>query len=258
MELSQSTFEELAILEYYGELSADEKVRFEKEKSLPENREILQSVQSSLSMLSNVEREEPNEDFWTALEYNIHSAVRKEEKPAPAVQQPQQQSWWQQIVDSFFAPAKIGYTLSGGLACVLIGLLVGAKFQPEFIGAKPAVSDVAASSEKMTEFLKRSQIYLLNVIDKNGNCPECVTTKEEFNKLIAQQLLHEAAEVRKQAGDNPELKRMMTDLEFVLNTMVTMDSNTSTATVDAMANVANSTLMEVSSQLKTKEETIKK
>lgn len=251
---------ERMLLAYYGELTAAEQTRFDQELAQSEHlRTQYQQLTLSLGALTDapIHHHEPSEDFFTALEYNIHAAVRRDAAVQPLVHPIQSTSWLHSLKD-LFTPQRIGFTLAGGLVCALIGVFTGVKMQNSWIAPQnvAAIGDqtalpTAASSEQVKSFLKRSQIYFATSVDEEVKCEKCVPLKQQMNnKKIASELLKEAAALRAQSKNNPELEKLVTDIEFVLNN-ISNDAVATQAQAEMVHHIASNAMCEVTSKIDT-------
>jgi len=252
----QYSLDEQMILAFYGELSDAEKVEFE--KTIAMNTAIAEQYRVFQESMMHVKRhQEPqvNEEFFTALEYNIHASIRREKQLQVPLANTKT-SWVDSLKEMFLTPQRIGFVLAGGLASLLIGLFIGTKLpsgEQQTIASGVDSSQVTilpASSQKVTDFLRRSQIYLVTSVDKEVKCDKCIPIQQQYNnKKIAEDLLKEAAQLREHAKSNPEMQKLLGDLEFVLYNISTNQASANPAQAEVIHRVASNAVCETSEKL---------
>lgn len=217
------------ILDYYGELPSDQSDALRAERETDSTiAAAAESCNVNLSRLGNAAAEDIDSRILERLERNILTAtvVADAHAPRPAVQT----GWWHSIRDVFATPQRIGFTLAGGLVFIFIGMFIGSNVQLMPGGASAGGAMVAesenlsatavASNPQIRDFLRRSQIYLATSVDEEVACDKCPPIQAQLpNRQIAKQLLLEATALRARAGNNPEVQKLITDIEFVLESI---------------------------------------
>ncbi|MBL7975596.1 MAG: hypothetical protein JNJ85_11830 [Candidatus Kapabacteria bacterium] len=257
MKDNQYSPDEQMILAYYGELSDSELQAFQAELTKDASRTAqYEAFKASMSTIKNDSQPEVSEDFFTALEYNIHNAIRKEQHPV-TIAEPQKTTWLDSLKEMFLTPQRVGFVLAGGLTFMLLGMFIGTKMQSGQSSQSVASvvdttssSTLPASSEKVTDFLKRSQIYLVTSVDNEVKCEKCVPIQEQYNnKKIAADLLKEASQIRQHAKNNPEMQKLLGDLEFVLYNISTNQASVNPAQAEVVHHVASNAVCEATEKL---------
>jgi hypothetical protein len=250
--------QERMLLAYYGELSPAEQLEFDKECSAnPELASAFKAMSSTMKSFDSYTQQEPSEDFFTALEYNIHAGIRREEQPI--IKQIETKTpWWQTLKEFFLTPQRIGYTLAGGVACMIMGVFVGSMLQRpisgDFTGSQVAeISSVtpsqATSSEQVSNFLRKSQLYLVTSVDEEVKCEKCIPLKSQYdNRKLATDLLKEASALREALKNNPDKQKLLTDIEFVLNS-ISNSTVANPAQAEIVHHVASTALCETTKEL---------
>jgi len=248
------------VLEFYGELSESESAKlkeaFDKDPMLAKSAEACASNLSRMQAVPDVAMEAHE------LERLQRSILRATvEADAHARRPIVAPTLWQQLRDVFATPQRIGFTLAGGLAFIFIGMLIGSNstLMPGGASAGGAVSmqgseqsaAAVASNPQIRDFLRRSQIYLATSADEQIACDKCPPIQTQLpNKQIAQQLLKEATMLRAQAGNNPEVKKLITDIEFVLES-IGNNREVSPVQAEMVHHIASNAVCEVTARIDT-------
>lgn len=259
--ISETQYERM-LLAYYGELSPAERLEFDKECSAnPQLASAFKAMSSTMKSFDSYTQKEPSEDFFSALEYNIHASIRREENPILRQTENKIQSktpWWQTLKEFFLTPQRIGYTLAGGVACMIMGVFVGSMLQRPLSGVSAInqggeVSSVsptqATSSEQVSNFLRKSQLYFVTSVDEEVKCEKCVPLKSQYdNRKLASDLLKEASTLREALKNNPDKQKLLTDIEFVLNS-ISNSTVENPVQAEIVHHVASSALCETTKEL---------
>lgn len=255
--ISEAQYERM-LLAYYGELSPTEQLEFDKECSVnPQLASAFKAMSSTMKSFDSFTQKEPSEDFFTALEYNIHTGIRREEHPI-AIQTQSKTPWWKTLQEFFLTPQRIGYTLAGGVACMIMGVFVGSMLQRPLSGVSAGnqggeVSSIsptqATSSEQVSNFLRKSQLYFVTSVDEEVKCEKCVPLKSQYdNRKLATDLLKEASTLREALKNNPDKQKLLTDIEFVLNS-ISNSTVENPVQAEIVHHVASSALCETTKEL---------
>lgn len=250
------------LLAYYGELDAREQQEFEQHLQADATLAAQYSnFCATMNGVKNAPPQEPSEDFWNALEYNIHAAVRRENAATRVPLAPTEKITWWQSLKELFTPQRIGFTLAGGLVCTLLGVFIGTSMQKNNLQGQDTNAIVqtgdtpstAASAEQVTNFLRRSQIYFATSVDAEVPCDKCVPIKEQINnKKIAADLLREATLIKKQLqaqpSADPKTKQLLTDIEFVLNN-ISNNPAINQAQAEEVHHIASNAVCEVAAKI---------
>lgn len=248
------------VLEFYGEASEAEReaLRAARETD-PAIVVAANTYTENLSRLRNAPAEDIDARILERLERNILTATVVADAHAPRISE--QTRWWHTLRDIFATPQRIGFTLAGGLAFVFLGMLIGSNVQmmpggasaggavlPE--GEGPSAAAVA-SNPQIRDFLRRSQIYLATSVDEEVACEKCPPIRAQLpNRQIAKQLLLEATALRARADGNPEVQKLITDIEFVLES-IGNNHDINPVQAEMVHHIASNAVCEVSARIDT-------
>ncbi|MFM7774502.1 MAG: hypothetical protein ACKOAG_03755 [Candidatus Kapaibacterium sp.] len=245
---------------FYGEADAVEREALHAAcESDPAVAAANRTCAENLSRLRNAPVDDVDARILERLERNILTATVVADAHTPRVQASTR--WWHGLRDVFATPQRIGFTLAGGLAFVFIGMLIGTNVQmmpggasaggavlPE--GEGPSAAAVA-SNPQIRDFLRRSQIYLATSVDEEVACDKCPPIRAQLpNRQIAKQLLLEATALRARADGNPEVQKLITDIEFVLES-IGNNKDINPVQAEMVHHIASNAVCEVTARIDT-------
>ncbi|MCX7929801.1 MAG: hypothetical protein N2663_03665 [Chlorobi bacterium] len=211
-----------------------------------------------------LDRHAESEEFWTALEYNILRRIRTEARTVRPHNRLTQ--WWSVVAAAFQRIAARPVAVAAGIAVAFVcGITVGTQRAP--------ISAVATSSESMTppgataasaaahmlvaadpvsNFLKRSQVYIATAADKQLQCSRCIPIERQIDhRQMAHELLTEAQRLRPLARHNPKVKKVLDQVELVLANLAEQPEQLSRGQMEVLHHIASTTVCEVNSALET-------
>ncbi len=264
MKKSDTSFHELIVLSYYGELSAEQKrVLDDALASQPELAQTAAKLSESLSFMKNSsasEAVEPDAAKLSRIENSILNATVRAPKVAPHFEEQRtHRTLIQTIRELFMSPQAIGFALAGGLAFLVIGIYIGSQIQPQpHVVSMAAVTPgdtavvptpVIAGSRQVSDFLRRSQIYLATAVDNEVACEKCLPIQQQLpNRQIAKDLLKEASALKDKSKGNPEIEKLLTDIEFVLNN-IGNNADISPSQAEEVHHIASNAVCEVAERI---------
>ncbi len=263
MNKNDTSLDQKIILAYYGELSEAEQQQLASlEKSDATLHERSELFRQSFDRIKQSEPEAIDEHVLDRLERSILNATVRAEsfENSMPVSKERHASFWASLRELFLTPQRIGFTLAGGLAFMVLGVYIGSQLQitqPPVVNPSQADQSAASSSsvpliaasQQVTDFLKRSQIYFATSVDHEVLCEKCLPIQEQLpNRQIAKELLKEASALKKEASGNPEIQKLITDIEYVLDNIGNnVDINPSQAEV--VHHIASNAVCEVAARI---------
>jgi hypothetical protein len=262
--INRDRFFEQMVLAYYGELSPDERRRFDELlDSDPELRRaygILAAQLDALTEHTAVPVPDAHDEFWTALEYNIKRRIRAERSSAHRMQ-----SWNERIRTGLAAVLRPAIALTAVAAAFVLGMLLGTSKQsisPEAHStiayqtqqgeaeASPVTALPTAIADPVRSFLKRSQVYIATTADKQLKCERCIPIERQLDhRHFAHELLKEAQRLRPLAHRDPNVKKVLQDIELVLANLAKDPQQIPLSQVELLHNLASTTICEVNTTI---------
>lgn len=248
------------ILEFYGEANDAEREALRVARaSDPSVAEASETCIANLTRMQNVDDEDIDSRILERIERNVRAATAHNHRGVHHVQD--QVRWWQVLRDIFATPQRIGFTLAGGLAFVFIGMIIGSNVPIMPVGASAGgamtgqgedhSAAAVASNPQIRDFLRRSQIYLATSVDEEVACEKCPPIRAQLpNRQIAKQLLVEATALRARADGNPEVQKLITDIEFVLES-IGNNKDINPVQAEMVHHIASNAVCEVSARIDT-------
>ncbi len=234
MKQIDTSLDELIILSYYGELSTEEQRSLDSAMSGNEQlRQRAEMFRASFERVKQSDAPEVDERVLDRLERSILNATVRADASAAdlAPAPPQIRSFWSTLRELFMSPQHIGYALAGGLAFLVLGMYIGSQLQVSTnsqvgSGATATIdtnlvsTPKLAASQQVSDFLRRSQIYFATSVDNQIACEKCLPIQAQLpNRQIAKELLREASALKEKSQGNPEIQKLITDIEFVLDNL---------------------------------------
>ncbi len=264
MKNTDTPLDELIILSYYGELSSEEQKTLDTalagDAAL---RQRFDAFRESFERVKLTDAPEPDAAVLDRLERSILNATIRAEDLRPrthSVQDRETRSLWATLRELFLSPQNIGYALAGGLAFMVIGIYIGSQLQntpasvsPQTVAA--SVDTVAngapllTASRQVSDFLRRSQIYFATSVDHEVACEKCLPIQQQLpNRQIAKELLKEASALKMKSQNNPEIQKLITDIEYVLDN-IGNNAAISPSQAEQVHHIASNAVCEVAARI---------
>jgi hypothetical protein len=203
----------------YNELTrTEENIFMEHLNSCSSCRMKFQELKETLIELKKYRRPEPDENFmnnfWRTLQ------------PKLAVKKSAQKNLWSDLIYFFRSDFKWKYQLAGGIALLVIGLIIGKYFLAER-GDKnqsfvPGKSELAVNEAKTdlvaARYIERSKILLLGIVNFDPSKDDTETINLSHIKNISKKLASEAPALKADLKEpsQQQLKRLVSNLQLIL------------------------------------------
>jgi len=255
-------FEQM-VLAYYGELSPSQQRAFEREleqdPSLAHAYYALRAQLDRLEPSTAIPASAPDsEEFWTALEYNIKRRIRAEMHRRPAPRN------WRHTVSRWLPIAvRPVVAVAGIVGAFVVGMTMGKSQQQQpataasssentsaFQWAVPAAAVSQTVADPVSNFLKRSQLYIATTADKQLKCQRCIPIERQVDhRQFAHELLKEAQRLRPLAHRDPKVKKVLQDVELVLANLAKDPRQIPPSQLELLHNIASTTICEVTTTI---------
>ncbi len=258
-------FFEQMVLAYYGELPPNQQRAFERE--LQNDSELARAYAELCRDLDSFEPStatpkalpDDSDEMWVALEYNIKRRIRAEQRRTTPLQR-----WWEAARSWLMPVLRPAVAIAGIAGAYALGMMMGTSQQqhrsaavlapsadtPTFQWASPAAALPTAAADPVSNFLKRSQLYIATTADKQLKCQRCIPIERQIDhRQFAHELLKEAQRLRPLAHHNPKVKKVLQDVELVLANLAKDPRQIPPAQLELLHNIASTTICEVNTTI---------
>ncbi len=259
-------FEQM-VLAYYGELPPNLQRAFE--RKLQHNSELARAYAQLCRELDSFEPStatpsalpDDSDEMWVALEYNIKRRIRAEQRRMTPLQR-----WWQTARSWLTPMLRPAVAIAGIAGAYALGMMMGTSQQqsrsaavplpsagaPTFQWASPAAALPNTAIDPVSNFLKRSQLYIATTADKQLKCQRCIPIERQIDhRQFANELLKEAQRLRPLAHHNPKVKKVLQDVELVLANLAKDPRQIPPAQLELLHNIASTAICEVNTTIET-------
>ena len=232
----------------YEDLDAQHKQWFNEHKSSCSTCNLLfVKMKSTLSLMDNVEKPEPEPEFWHNYWDNLEGLLGDVRQSKTV-----KMGWWQKIPQWFEIRPKLTLQLAGGLAFLLIGILIGKMvftidIPLESIRSNQSESyitfaDKVILNQRAGRYLQRSKILLLGLVNLDESEGEPIAINFTHQRQISQQLIQETSSLKNDLdrSDQMLLRELISDLEIVLLQIANLEADNDISAVELVKSAANS------------------
>lgn len=212
----------------YGELGPAEKECFEGHRqACPECAAAYAALDETLRLMDRRERPDPGPAFWDGYWDRLSRRMVWE-----ATDEGRRPSLAARIGLAFSRLPRWAYQLAGAAALVLVGVVIGSFLigPPGRTGkmdaAARAVASPAGAVVQAGEFIERSKVLLLGLVNFDPATEDAYAFDLGRKKAVSRELLAEVPAIRSGLNDRGQkrLRELVTDLEVILMQIANLGS----------------------------------
>jgi hypothetical protein len=233
----------------YGEFGKEEKVSFDAHLcSCAMCAAEFKAMVATLELLDKRERPDPGPAFWDGYWDRLSKRLDKETGPAPS-----RSPVRERLAAIFDIFPKWAYQLAGGVALVVVGILIGRTVlsrpvplvqqaqQPAVVTA-PGVHQAAEPVLRARNFIGRSKLIILALVNYDPGSQDAYGLDLPLQKQVSRELVNEASGLKSELKDPTEkrLRDLVSDLETILIQIANLDSANDLSAVEFVKQGAES------------------
>jgi len=233
----------------YGEFGEEEKVSFDAHLcSCALCAAEFKAMAATLKLLDKRERPDPGPAFWDGYWDRLSKRLDKETGPAPS-----RSPVRERLAAIFDIFPKWAYQLAGGVALVVVGILIGRTVlsrpvplvrqaqQPAVVTA-PGVHQAAEPVLRARNFIGRSKLIILALVNYDPGSQDAYGLDLPLQKQVSRELVNEASVIQSELKDPAEkrLRELISDLETILIQIANLDSANDLSAVEFVKQGAES------------------
>jgi hypothetical protein len=211
----------------YGELGPAEKERFEGHRqACPECAAAYAALDETLRLMDRRERPDPGPAFWEGYWDRLSRRMVWE-----ATDEGRRPSLAARIGLAFTRLPRWSYQAAGAAALILVGVLVGSLLvgppgRTGKMNAAPAVTAPSGAVVQAGEFIERSKVLLLGLVNFDPATEDAYALDLGRKKAVSRELLAGVPAIRSGLNDRGQkrLRELVGDLEVILMQIANLGS----------------------------------
>lgn len=236
-------FRQLVVEAVYDDLDKNEQAWFDNHKEECDDCAAMhESMKSTLRVMESHERVEPEPGFWENYWDNLAPqlsvpAQKKKERPSG-----------RQWLSALLQPAW-PVQLAGGLAMMIIGILIGRTYfsptaePPQQMSLTPPIESTALTvNQRADRYLERSKLLLMGVVNYDEGKDDLFALDFDRQRQMSQELVQEANLLKYELNERDQqyMRQLVGDLEMILLQIANLESEYDLPDVELVKNAVQS------------------
>jgi hypothetical protein len=222
----------------YNELSGPQQKAFKDHLNFCEEcQAAFSEISSSAEIMNRRIRPEPDSTFWNGYWDRLTEKMAAEDPKALSAE-----SWRQRIRARWHIDPVWTFRIAGAVGLIVIGIFVGrityqssrANRTGQRVNSEPVSAEFAALNQRTQNYLQRSKILLLGLMNFDTETEDTYTLNLPYQKQISQNLVQEAGFLKERLSEpaHNQLRSLVADLEVILLQIANLEMENDLSTIE--------------------------